>query len=135
MKIEELHLSARAYNCLRRRGFTTVEQLLQVPDEELLKIRSFGRECLKEVREKLAEYKNFQEKPIREIINMSIPVAAPIPIVTRREKPAVYLPAELGNAIDILKEEYEKTRSNTFIRNPAAWALYHTWRRIESGRG
>lgn len=117
---------------MRRRGINTVEQLMRVPDKDLLRIRSFGRECLKEVHEKLAEHKGFQESRIQE--NLAIPVAESISAVTRREQPAVHIPEELGNAIEILMEEYEKTRNNTFIHNPVAWALYHTWRRIESGR-
>lgn len=133
MEIEKLNLSTRTYNCLRRQGINTVEQLMLVQDKDLLRIRSFGRECLKEVHEKLAEHKGFQENHIRE--SLAIPVAEPIPIITHREQPAVHLPAELSNAIAFLKEEYEKTRNNTFIRNPVAWAVYHTWRRIESGRG
>lgn len=132
MEIEKLNLSTRTYNCLRRRGINTVEQLMRVPDKDLLRIRSFGRECLKEVHKKLAEHKCFQESRIQE--KWAIPVVASISAVTRREQPAVHIPEELGNAIEILMEEYEATRNNTFIHNPVAWALYHTWRRIESGR-
>ena len=50
MKIEELHLSLRAYNCLKRTGIHTVEQLRVLTDEELMRIRGFGIGCLTEVR-------------------------------------------------------------------------------------
>ena len=133
MKIEELHLSTRAYNCLKRKGIDTVEQLARIPEPDLMKIRNFGEECLKEVREKMAVYKDqITGKPLPEM--KPAPVAEPISIITRREKQAVYLPEEFAHAIDILQEEYEKTRNNPYIHNPIAWALYHTWRRIESGR-
>ena len=133
MKIEKLHLSTRVYNCLKRKGIDTVEALSMVPEQDLMKIRSFGAECLKEVREKMAVYKDYiPEKPMPEM--KPDPVAEPIQIVTRREKQVVYLPEEFGHAIDILKEEYEKTRNNPYIHNPIAWALYHTWRRIDSRR-
>lgn len=133
MKIEEMHLSTRAYNCLKRKGIDTVEQLAVVPETELMRIRSFGTECMKEIRAKMEEYKN--RIPKKTISEMKLDsVAEPIPIITRREKQAVYLPEELGYAIDILKEEYEKTKSNPYIYNPIAWALYHTWRRIDSRR-
>ena len=132
MEIEKLNLSTRTYNCLKRREINTVEQLMRVPDKDLLRIRSFGRECLKEVHEKLAEYKNFQKNPIRE--SLAISVAESMSIVNEKEKQTVNLPEALIRAVEILQEEYEKTRNNTFIHNPVAWALYHTWRRIESGR-
>lgn len=134
MKIEELQLSTRVYNCLKRKGINTVEQLAAVPEPELMKIRSFGAECLKEVREKIAVCKeHVPEKQLPEIVANT--VAESIPFATEREKQSVHLPEELIRAVEILKEEYEKTTNKTFIHNPIAWALYHTWRRIESGRG
>lgn len=53
MLIEELKLSARTYNCLKRKKINTVEQLMGMSDDDLMKIRSFGAGCLKEVREKI----------------------------------------------------------------------------------
>lgn len=133
MKIEELRLSTRTYNCLKRKGIDTIEQLTRIPEKELMKIRGFGAECLKEVQEKMDTHKDhIPEKLLQEM--KPDPVAEPITIVTRREKQAVYLPEEFGHAIDVLKEEYEKTRNNPYIQNPIAWALYHTWRRIDSRR-
>ncbi len=54
MNIEELNLSARTYNCLKRARIDTVEQLSQMDDKALMKIRNFGQRCLGEVREKLS---------------------------------------------------------------------------------
>lgn len=133
MEIEELHFSTRVYNCLKRKGINTVEQLATVPEPDLMKIRSFGEECLKEVREKIAVYKeHVPEKPLPKITDDK--VAESIPFATEREKQSVHLPEELIRAVEILKEEYEKTKNNPYIYNPIAWALYHAWKRIDSRR-
>lgn len=52
--IEELDLSVRAYNCLKRVGITKVGQVLEMSEEDLLGVRNFGRKSLDELREKLA---------------------------------------------------------------------------------
>jgi len=53
MPIEDLNLSMRAYNCLRRSGFMTVGQVLERSEEELLSLRNFGRKSYDELRNKL----------------------------------------------------------------------------------
>jgi len=53
MPIEDLQLSMRAYNCLRRSGLMTVGQVLEKSEEELLALRNFGRKSYDELREKL----------------------------------------------------------------------------------
>lgn len=53
MKIEDLKFSVRTYNCLKRARIDTVEQLMEIPDDDLLKLRCFGIKCLKEVHDKL----------------------------------------------------------------------------------
>lgn len=53
--IENLNLSNRAYNCLKRNGVSTVEELIQNTEEEMIKMRKFGRKSLKEVEFKLSE--------------------------------------------------------------------------------
>src|SRR3990172_309849 len=55
MPIEDLSLSMRAYNCLRRSGLVTVGQVLEKSEEELLGLRNFGRKSYDELREKLDE--------------------------------------------------------------------------------
>jgi DNA-directed RNA polymerase subunit alpha len=51
--IEELNLSVRAYNCLKRSGLMTVGAVLEKSEEELLALRNFGRKSYDELREKL----------------------------------------------------------------------------------
>lgn len=53
--IEDLELSVRAYNCLKRKGIDTVEKLLQYSEEELLDIRNFGQKSIQEVKDKVRE--------------------------------------------------------------------------------
>ncbi len=53
MPIEELDLSVRPYNCLKRAGINTVGDLMQRTEEEIVSVKNFGRKSLDEVREKL----------------------------------------------------------------------------------
>jgi DNA-directed RNA polymerase subunit alpha len=53
--IEELDLSVRSYNCLKREGITTVGELVTKSEGDLLDIRNFGQKSIDEVREKLQE--------------------------------------------------------------------------------
>ena len=53
--IEDLNLSVRAYNCLKRSGLMTVGQVLEKTEEELLALRNFGRKSYDELKEKLVE--------------------------------------------------------------------------------
>lgn len=55
MTIEELDLSVRSYNCLKRAGINTVEDLIQKTEDEMMKVRNLGKKSLEEVREKLIE--------------------------------------------------------------------------------
>lgn len=52
--IEELELSVRPYNCLKRAGIHTIGDLLQRTEEEIANVKNFGRKSLEEVTEKLA---------------------------------------------------------------------------------
>ncbi len=53
MTIEELDLSVRSYNCLKRAGINTVEDLIAKTDEDMMKVRNLGRKSLEEVINKL----------------------------------------------------------------------------------
>jgi len=53
MAIETLELSVRAYNCLKRAGVAKVGQILEMTEDELLKVKNFGRKSLEELRERL----------------------------------------------------------------------------------
>ena len=54
MTIEELDLSVRAYNCLKRAGINTVAELVQKNQEDMMKVRNLGKKSLEEVEQKLA---------------------------------------------------------------------------------
>ena len=54
MTIEELDLSVRSFNCLKRAGINTVEDLINKTEEEMMKVRNLGRKSLEEVVAKLA---------------------------------------------------------------------------------
>jgi len=54
-KIEELDLSVRSYNCLKRAGINTIGELTQKTEEEMMRVRNLGRKSLKEVVTKLRE--------------------------------------------------------------------------------
>lgn len=53
--LEELDLSLRAFNCLKRAGLNTVGQILEVPIDELAKIKNFGKKSFIEVKEKIED--------------------------------------------------------------------------------
>ena len=53
MTIEELDLSVRSFNCLKRAGINTVEDLINKSEDEMMKVRNLGRKSLEEVVAKL----------------------------------------------------------------------------------
>ena len=55
MTIEELELSVRAYNCLKRAGINSVAELVQRNQEDMMKVRNLGRKSLEEVEQKLQD--------------------------------------------------------------------------------
>lgn len=65
MTIEELDLSVRAYNCLKRAGINTVAELVQRNQEDMMKVRNLGRKSLEEVEQKL-EALNLSLRPTDE---------------------------------------------------------------------
>ena len=64
MMIEDLDLSVRSYNCLKRAGIATVEELTQKTKEEMMRVRNLGKKSLKEVKDKLIDlglgFKSFE---------------------------------------------------------------------------
>jgi DNA-directed RNA polymerase subunit alpha len=62
--IEDLDLSVRSYNCLKRAGIQTVDELTQKTEDEMMRVRNLGKKSLKEVKEKLIEmglgFKSFE---------------------------------------------------------------------------
>lgn len=62
MSIDELELSVRSYNCLKRAGINTVEELTNRTPDDMMKVRNLGRKSLEEVLQKLNEL-GLQLKP------------------------------------------------------------------------
>lgn len=62
MSIDELELSVRSYNCLKRAGINTVEELTNRTPDDMMKVRNLGRKSLEEVLQKLVEL-GLQLKP------------------------------------------------------------------------
>ena len=54
MTVEELDLSVRSYNCLKRAGINTVDELTQKTEEDMMKVRNLGKKSLEEINKKLA---------------------------------------------------------------------------------
>ena len=55
MTIEELDLSVRSFNCLKRAGINTVEDLINKTEDDMMKVRNLGKKSLDEVKAKLEE--------------------------------------------------------------------------------
>jgi DNA-directed RNA polymerase subunit alpha len=53
--IDDLDLSVRSYNCLKRAGISTVDELVKMTEEDMMKVRNLGRKSLEEVQLKLGE--------------------------------------------------------------------------------
>jgi DNA-directed RNA polymerase subunit alpha len=64
MMIEDLDLSVRSYNCLKRAGIQTVEELTTRTEDEMMRVRNLGKKSLKEVKDKLMDlglnFKSFE---------------------------------------------------------------------------
>ena len=58
--LDDLDLSVRTYNCLRRHGVRTVEELRKLIDEELRSVRNIGQWCIDEIKERLKEEETWQ---------------------------------------------------------------------------
>ena len=56
MPVEELDLSVRSYNCLKRAGIDTVEQLVKKTEEDMMKVRNLGKKSLAEVKARLSRF-------------------------------------------------------------------------------
>ena len=53
MTIEELDLSVRSFNCLKRAGINTVQELTEKSMDDMMKVRNLGKKSLEEVEQKL----------------------------------------------------------------------------------
>ena len=68
VSIEDLDLSVRSYNCLKRAGINSLEDIIEKTEEDMIKIRNLGRKNLEEIRWKLNEFGfSFREDEPRKI--------------------------------------------------------------------
>lgn len=66
--IEDLELTTRTYNCLKRADITKIGQLLQMDEKDLLAVRNLGQKSIEEIREKLVEHRFLPSLPAPEAV-------------------------------------------------------------------
>ena len=66
--LDELELSVRAYNCLKRAGINTFSELAHMSDGELKQIRNLGQRCYDEVKQKMKEVAGVSEDGCNTIV-------------------------------------------------------------------
>lgn len=71
--IEDLSLSVRAYNCLKRSGLMTVGQVLEKSEDELLTLRNFGRKSYEELKSRLRELDFLPPETVEEEVPVEVP--------------------------------------------------------------
>jgi len=101
--IEDLALSVRAYNCLKRSGLMTVGQVLEKSEDELLALRNFGRKSYDELRDKLIElgYVDGEAEGLQ-------PITDPTRIGVATGRPVQRRPGSIRTSAVILDEEDEE---------------------------
>lgn len=82
--IEDLSLSVRAYNCLKRSGLMTVGQVLEKSEDELLALRNFGRKSYDELKSRLRELEFLPEETVEEEVPVEVPS-----VIEEEELPAM----------------------------------------------
>ncbi len=107
MPIEDLSLSMRAYNCLRRSGLMTVGQVLEKSEEELLSLRNFGRKSYDELKDKLNEMGLLPVEQEEEVMEAPPLEEGEGPVLVQR--PAVE-EAEAPPAVEEPKEAVEEAK-------------------------
>src|SRR3990172_599548 len=123
MPIEDLQLSMRAYNCLRRSGLMAVGQVLEKSEEELLALRNFGRKSYDELRAKLEEMGLLPaERPEEELMEAPPLGQEEMPIMARRaaevEAPAAVAGPEVAAEAEA-KGELEEVAARPAAARPA----------------
>lgn len=99
MPIEDLNLSMRAYNCLRRSGLMTVGQVLENSEEELLSLRNFGRKSYDELKDKLNEMELLPVEQPEEVMEAPPLEEGEGPILAPRPTEATEAVAEAAPAV------------------------------------
>ncbi len=100
--IEDLQLSVRAYNCLKRSGLMTVGQVLEKSEDELLGLRNFGRKSYDELRDRLIELGYVDGNEPGLVPKLGAPAAAAAPGAARQR------PVKVTTSAVILDEEDEE---------------------------
>jgi DNA-directed RNA polymerase subunit alpha len=107
--IEELELSVRAYNCLKRAGITKIGQILEMTEEDLLNVRNFGQKSLDELREKLAVHGYLQSSRLAQTAGMGAElVGAEKPEEYEEEEETLAAGAPASPALAEVEEEREE---------------------------
>ena len=129
MPIEDLNLSMRAYNCLRRSGLMTVGQVLENSEEELLSLRNFGRKSYDELKDKLNEMELLPVEQPEEVMEAPPleegegPILAPRPTEEATETaPAVTEAPEAVEEAPEVAETPAKKRAKAAKAEPVAEA-------------
>ncbi|UCH86060.1 MAG: DNA-directed RNA polymerase subunit alpha [Dehalococcoidia bacterium] len=95
--IEDLSLSVRAYNCLKRSGLMTVGQVLEKSEDELLALRNFGRKSYDELKTRLRELDFLPDETVEEELPVEVPSVIEeegLPAVVGRGREAAAVTAE-----------------------------------------
>jgi len=95
--IEDLSLSVRAYNCLKRSGLMTVGEVLEKGEDELLALRNFGRKSYDELKARLRELDFLPEETVEEEVPVEVPSVIEeegLPAVVGRGEEAAAVAAE-----------------------------------------
>ena len=116
MPIEDLNLSMRAYNCLRRSGLMTVGQVLENSEEELLSLRNFGRKSYDELKDKLNELGLLPAEEPEDMVEAPPLEEGEGPILTRRPAAAE---AEVALAAEVEQAEEEAAPRPTRAKKKA----------------
>lgn len=103
MPIEDLNLSMRAYNCLRRSGLMTVGHVLEKGEEELLSLRNFGRKSYEELRDKLNEMGLLPAEQPEEVTEAPPLEEGEVPVLA--QQPMVEEAAEAAPAVEEARVE------------------------------
>lgn len=104
MTIEELDLSVRAYNCLKRAGINTVADLVHKTYEDMMKVRNLGKRSLDEVKRRLEELGlNFSEEDIAEIVDDFPVIDGELPVMGGLRE----APSSRNSYLDLTIEELD----------------------------
>ena len=104
--IEDLQLSVRAYNCLKRSGLMTVGQVLEKSEDELLGLRNFGRKSYDELRDRLIEL-GYVDGNAEGLAPLADSPKGPVPVI----RPGARRPALARTSPDIIEEDEEENLS------------------------